>query len=636
MPSSYVKWPPQQLPVYDSFANLPAGQPGGSQAVVYLTPTTHQVYIYDSGSATWVLVADGASVGGTVTSVSVVTANGFAGTVATATTTPAITLSTTITGLLQGNGTAISAYTGGNLTDVGTDGITITGGAGAVIGAGTSIAQHVADSTHNGYLSSTDWTTFNGKGTGSVTSVAMSVPAIMSVAGSPITTSGTLAVTLATQLANLVWAGPTSGGAAAPTFRSLVAADLPAGTGTVTSVAMSVPAFLSVAGSPITTSGTLAVSLSGTALPVLNGGTGVTSLGNFTDAGTDGITVTGGTGAVITSMSISQRVADSTHNGYLSSTDWTTFNGKQATGNYITALTGDVTASGPGSVAATLATVNGNVGSFGSSTSIPTFTVNAKGLITAASGNVVIAPAGTLTGATLAAGVTASSLTSVGTIATGIWQGTAVDATHGGTAQTTYASGDILYASAANTLSKLPKGSDTQVLTLASGLPTWAAATGAAINYYSGTMSDAPTWTTTSTSYADPGNSGGNTLTQLQASGLTVTAAASNLPGITFTPSSSSAVYLVSAVVQIFYNSNAAFTGGIRLTDGTNVIANAAINPGAVRVTPTLVGLFVPGTGSAVTLKLQLKTTNASGTATLTSTLSGDPSITWTIVQLKA
>lgn len=49
--------------------------------------------------------------GGTVTSVSVVTANGFAGTVATETTTPAITLTTTATGLLQGNGTAISGIT---------------------------------------------------------------------------------------------------------------------------------------------------------------------------------------------------------------------------------------------------------------------------------------------------------------------------------------------------------------------------------------------------------------------------------------------------------------------------------------------------------------------------------------------
>jgi hypothetical protein len=47
--------------------------------------------------------------------------------------------------------------------------------------------------------------------------------------------------------------------------------------GTVTSVAASVPSFLSIAGSPITTSGTLAISLSGTALPTTSGGTGLTS-----------------------------------------------------------------------------------------------------------------------------------------------------------------------------------------------------------------------------------------------------------------------------------------------------------------------------------------------------------------------
>jgi hypothetical protein len=50
---------------------------------------------------------------GSVTSVSVESANGFAGTVATATSTPAITLSTSITGVLKGNGTAISAATAG-------------------------------------------------------------------------------------------------------------------------------------------------------------------------------------------------------------------------------------------------------------------------------------------------------------------------------------------------------------------------------------------------------------------------------------------------------------------------------------------------------------------------------------------
>lgn len=55
------------------------------------------------------------------------------------------------------------ALTFGNLTDVGTDGIVITGGTGAVIGSGTSIAQAAATASQNGYLTSTDWSTFNNK-----------------------------------------------------------------------------------------------------------------------------------------------------------------------------------------------------------------------------------------------------------------------------------------------------------------------------------------------------------------------------------------------------------------------------------------------------------------------------------------
>ena len=48
-------------------------------------------------------------------------------------------------------------------------------------------------------------------------------------------------------------------------------------TGTVTSVAASVPSIFSIAGSPITTSGTLAMTYSGTALPIANGGTNATT-----------------------------------------------------------------------------------------------------------------------------------------------------------------------------------------------------------------------------------------------------------------------------------------------------------------------------------------------------------------------
>jgi hypothetical protein len=47
--------------------------------------------------------------------------------------------------------------------------------------------------------------------------------------------------------------------------------------GTVTSVNATVPSFLSVSGVPITTSGTIAITYSGTALPIANGGTGATS-----------------------------------------------------------------------------------------------------------------------------------------------------------------------------------------------------------------------------------------------------------------------------------------------------------------------------------------------------------------------
>ena len=85
------------------------------------------------------------------------------------------------------------------------------------------------------------------------------------------------------------------------------------------------------------------------------------------------------------------------------------------TGNQAITLSGDLTGSGTTAIAGTLATVNSNVGSFGSSTSIPNITVDGKGRISAAGGNAVVAPAGTLTGTTLSSNVTASSLTSFGT-----------------------------------------------------------------------------------------------------------------------------------------------------------------------------------------------------------------------------
>jgi hypothetical protein len=55
--------------------------------------------------------------------------------------------------------------------------------------------------------------------------------------------------------------------------------------------------------------------------------------------------------------------------------------------------------------------------------------------------------------------------------------------TSGGTGQSTYATGDILYASASNTLAKLTAGTNGQVLTLASGVPSWAASTSSGVSF---------------------------------------------------------------------------------------------------------------------------------------------------------
>jgi hypothetical protein len=219
---------PIASPTFTGTVTLPAGQ-----VINGVTLTT-------SGGTTNFLRADGTyaappASGGTVTIVSVVTANGFAGTVATNTTTPAITLTTSISGLLKGNGTAISAAVAG------TDYLTPTGSAALL----------------------TSFPTLNQNTTGS---------AAFLTTGRTISITGDLAYT-------------------SPSF--------------------------------------------------------------------DG--------------------------------------------------SGNVTAAG------TLATVNSNTGSYGSSTAIPVVTVNGKGLITAMSTAAVVAPAGTLSGGTLASGVTASSLQSLGT-----------------------------------------------------------------------------------------------------------------------------------------------------------------------------------------------------------------------------
>jgi hypothetical protein len=101
-------------------------------------------------------------------------------------------------------------------------------------------------------------------------------------------------------------------------------------------------------------------------------------------------------------VSISQ--SGSSTNGYLSSADWNTFNGKQSaltlgnlTSSDITVTGGTAAIIGAGSTL-TLATVNTNVGAYGDSTNVPTITVNAKGLVTAASQTAIPTATSSVTG----------------------------------------------------------------------------------------------------------------------------------------------------------------------------------------------------------------------------------------------
>ena len=147
-----------------------------------------------------------------------------------------------------------------------------------------------------------------------------------------------------------------------------------------------------------------------------------------------------------------------------------------AAGN-ITGSTDIVVTSGQEITTNTISETTGASGVTIDSVLVKDSTVTASGGFVGNATTASSSPAGALTGTTLKSTVVSSSLTSVGTIATGVWNGTAVAPGFGGTGLSSYSAGDILYATGSSTLAKLAKGSDTQVLTLASGLPSWVAPT---------------------------------------------------------------------------------------------------------------------------------------------------------------
>jgi hypothetical protein len=179
-----------------------------------------------------------------------------------------------------------------------------------------------------------------------------------------------------------------------------------------------------------------------------------TSLGGSISVGT--VTSVSGTSPVVSSggntPAISIPAATGSVNGYLTSTDWTTFNNKQPAGSYLTAVTADAPLSGSGTSGSHLVIATANTTTTGAISSTDWNTFNGKQAALVSGTNIK-----TVNGTTLLGSGDLGTITYA----------------YGGTGQTTVTTGDLLYGSATNVWSKLGIGSTGQILRVVSGAPAW-------------------------------------------------------------------------------------------------------------------------------------------------------------------
>lgn len=197
-------------------------------------------------------------------------------------------------------------------------------------------------------------------------------------------------------------------------------------------------------------------------------------------------------------------------------------------------------------------------------------------------------------------------------------------------------SGDVIYGGTSGAGTRLAKGSNGDVLTLAAGLPSWAAPAGGVTEYsWSGYHTSAPTWSRTNTAFGDYSASGTPAIVEKTNTNFgTVTTAGSSLPGLTFSPPVTGNYFI--SFTFCFRADNGTNAIANRLYDGTTVIweqAGGSAGGGSNRTELSGSGIWNAASTSSVTIKLQAKADagqvdmdDANGT--------GSPIITWTIFKL--
>ena len=246
--------------------------------------------------------------GGSVTTASVVSANGFAGTVANASTTPAITLTTNVTGLLKGNGTAVSAAS-----------------------AGTDYVAPSAYASANGHTMST--ARLLGRTTASTGAAEeISVGSGLSLSGGSLTATGGSGTVTAISVTTANGVSGSSSGGATPALTLTLGAITPT----------------TVNGNTITT---------GTGTLTLAAGKTLTASNSITIAGTDSSTLNVGTGGTLGTSAYMAGPSGA----MVGTTDTQTLSAKTLTGPIITGYTETVYTPTVTSGAVTISLANGTL-----------------------------------------------------------------------------------------------------------------------------------------------------------------------------------------------------------------------------------------------------------------------------------